>query len=74
MENLPTVERKSGSELVTTRTFNAPARIVFESWTTPELFVRWWAPKSMRMSLLSCDKDVRWRALPRYMRQRDRQL
>ncbi|MCI0583641.1 MAG: SRPBCC domain-containing protein [Chloroflexi bacterium] len=59
MKNRTTVERTSERELVTTRTFNAPARIVFEAWTTPELFKRWWVPKSMGMSLLSCDMDVR---------------
>src|SRR6266511_1041606 len=59
MKNRTTVERKSERELVVTRTFNAPARIVFEAWTKPELFKRWWVPKSMGMSLLSCDMDVR---------------
>lgn len=53
------VERKSDRELVVTRTFNAPARIVFQAWTQPELFRQWWVPKSMGMSLLSCDMDVR---------------
>lgn len=53
------VERKSERELVVTRTFNAPARIVFEAWTRPELFMRWWAPKSMGMILRSCEMDVR---------------
>jgi uncharacterized protein YndB with AHSA1/START domain len=59
MKNGTTVERKAERELVTTRTFNGPARIVFEAWTKPELFKRWWAPKSMGMSLLSCEMDVR---------------
>jgi len=59
MKNHTTVERKSERELVTTRTFNGPARIVFEAWTKPELFKRWWVPKSMGMSLLSCEMDVR---------------
>jgi uncharacterized protein YndB with AHSA1/START domain len=59
MKDRTTVERKSERELVVTRTFNAPARIVFEAWTKPELFKRWWVPKSMGMSLLSCDMDVR---------------
>jgi uncharacterized protein YndB with AHSA1/START domain len=49
----------SDRELVVTRTFNAPARIVFEAWTKPELFKRWWVPKSMGMSLLTCEMDVR---------------
>ena len=58
-KNRTTVERRSERELVVTRTFNAPARIVFEAWTKPELFKRWWVPKSMGMSLLSCEMDVR---------------
>jgi uncharacterized protein YndB with AHSA1/START domain len=58
-KNETTVERKSDQELVVTRTFNAPARIVFEAWTTPDLFKRWWAPKSTGMSLISCAMDVR---------------
>ena len=59
MKNRTTVERKSERELVVTRTFNGPARIVFEAWTKPELFKQWWAPKSMGMSLRSCEMDVR---------------
>ena len=59
MKNRTTVERKSERELVVTRTFNGPARIVFEAWTKPELFKRWWAPKSMGVPLLSCEMDVR---------------
>jgi uncharacterized protein YndB with AHSA1/START domain len=59
MKNRTTVERKSERELVVTRTFNGPARIVFEAWTKPELFKRWWVPKSAGMTLLSCEQDVR---------------
>src|SRR5438876_6315867 len=59
MKNHATVERKSECELVVTRTFDAPARIVFEAWTQPDLFKRWWAVKSMGMSLLACEMDVR---------------
>ena len=58
-KNRTTVERKSERELVVTRTFNAPARIVFEAWTKPELLKRWWAPKSFGVSFLSCEADVR---------------
>src|ERR1051325_8257063 len=58
-KNRTTVERKSERELVVTRTFNAPARIVFGAWTTPELFKRWWAPKSFGLTMLSCEMDVR---------------
>ena len=59
VKNRTTVERKSERELVVTRTFNGPARIVFEAWTKPELFKRWWVPKSFGLSLLSCEMDVR---------------
>jgi uncharacterized protein YndB with AHSA1/START domain len=57
--NRTAVERKSDRELVVTRTFNAPAHIVFEAWSKPELFKLWWVPKSAGMLLLSCDMDVR---------------
>jgi uncharacterized protein YndB with AHSA1/START domain len=59
MKNQTTAERKSAREIVVTRTFNASARIVFEAWTKPELLKRWWVPKSIEMSFLSCETDVR---------------
>jgi uncharacterized protein YndB with AHSA1/START domain len=59
MKHSTMVERKSERELVVTRTFNGPARIVFEAWTKPELLKRWWVPKSAGVSLLSCEADVR---------------
>ena len=59
VKNPTTAERKSEREVVVTRTFNAPARIVFEAWTKPELLKRWWAPKSFGVTLLSCEADVR---------------
>jgi uncharacterized protein YndB with AHSA1/START domain len=57
--NRTVVERTSDRELVVTRTFDAPARIVFEAWSKPELFKRWWIPKSVGLSLVSCEMDVR---------------
>src|SRR4051812_49261066 len=59
MKNGTTTERKSERELVVTRTVNGPARIVYEAWTKPELFRRWWAPKSFGLSILSCEMDAR---------------
>lgn len=53
------VERASDTELVVTRTVNAPARLVFEAWTQAELFRRWWVPKSYGLNLVSCEMDVR---------------
>src|SRR6478672_1247441 len=58
-KNPTMVERRSDRELVATRTFNGPARIVFEAWTKPELFRQWWVPKSFGITLHSCEMDVR---------------
>src|SRR5215471_21525734 len=57
--NRTMAERKSERELVVTRTINGPARIVFEAFTKPELFKKWWVPKSLGMTLVSCELDVR---------------
>lgn len=57
--NPVTVERMSDREIVVTRTFNAPARLVFDAWTKPELFGRWWVPRSMGMVLHSLEMDAR---------------
>jgi uncharacterized protein YndB with AHSA1/START domain len=59
VKNRTTVERQSDREVVVTRTINGPARIVFEAFTRAELFKRWWVPKSMGMTLLSCEIDAR---------------
>ena len=53
MTNPTTIERTSERELVIRRTFAAPAHIVFEAWTWPELMKQWWAPKSSGAPLLS---------------------
>jgi uncharacterized protein YndB with AHSA1/START domain len=54
-----TTDRHSDREVVVTRTFDAPARIVFEAWTTPELLMRWWTPASFGITFISCEADVR---------------
>ena len=54
-----TVQKTSEREVVVTRTFDAPARLVFEAWSKPELFKKWWVPRSMGMTLRSCELDVR---------------
>ncbi|HVI22382.1 MAG TPA: SRPBCC family protein [Myxococcales bacterium] len=59
MKNPTTTERTSDRELAVTRTFNAPARIVFEAWTRPELLKRWWSPKSFGITFVSCEADAR---------------
>lgn len=59
VEGRTTVKRISDREMAVTRIFDAPARIVFEAWTNPELFMRWWVPKSLGVPLRSCEMDVR---------------
>lgn len=54
-----TTERRSDRELVVTRTFDAPARLLFRAWTTPELLLKWWAPKSVGLTFVSCELDAR---------------
>ena len=54
-----TVERVSERELAVTRAVNGPARLVFEAWAKPELFQRWWAPRSFGVFLISYEADVR---------------
>src|SRR4051812_36506378 len=58
-DGMTTVERRSELEIVVTRTFDAPVRLVFDAWSKPELFQLWWVPKSTPMPLLSCEMDVR---------------
>ncbi|MBL0172009.1 MAG: SRPBCC domain-containing protein [Gemmatimonadaceae bacterium] len=58
-KNRTTVERQSDREVVVTRTINGPAHIVFEAFSKAELLKRWWVPKSMNMTLLSCEVDAR---------------
>lgn len=54
------VERKGTRELLVTRPFDAPPSMVYQAWSRPELFQRWWMPRSASgISLLSCDMDVR---------------
>lgn len=59
MKHATTLERRSDRELVVTRTFDAPARLVFEAWTRPELLRRWWTPKSFGITFVSCEIDAR---------------
>jgi len=59
MKRPTTTERGTDRDLVVTRTFDAPARLVFQAWTTPELMKRWWVPKSIGIEMTACEMDVR---------------
>jgi uncharacterized protein YndB with AHSA1/START domain len=71
MRNETIVERTSDRELTVRRMFNAPAHIVFDAWTRPELLKRWWAPKSFGVSLFACESDLRAGGTYRYAFGRD---
>lgn len=58
MKHHTTATRTTDCDLVLTRTFDAPARLVFEAWTRPELLMRWWVPKSCGLELRACDVDA----------------
>ncbi|GAA4125671.1 SRPBCC family protein [Knoellia locipacati] len=47
----------SGSEMVITRTFPAPADLVFEAMTNPEHIRRWWGAGHGEMTV--CEVDLR---------------
>lgn len=63
-----TLELPADDEIRISRTFDAPARIVWEAVTTPEHIRRWWAPKS-RGEMTECAVDLRvggaWRFVMR---------
>lgn len=71
MKNETSVERASDRELVVTRSFNGPASFVFDAWTKPELLKRWWAPRSLGVSLFECETDLRVGGAYRYAFGRD---
>ncbi|MCM2476553.1 SRPBCC family protein [Rhizobium sp. CG5] len=59
-QNRTSVERRGDRELVVTRTFDAPPSTVYQAWSQPELFKRWWVPESVPgLSLVACAMDVR---------------
>lgn len=65
--NQTTMELDPDRSILIARTFNGPARIVFDAWTNPELVKRWWAPKSRGVSVVSIDADVRVGGTYRYV-------
>jgi uncharacterized protein YndB with AHSA1/START domain len=42
-------------ELVITRIFDAPRRLVFKVWSQPEHLVRWWGPRGFTTPSLAVD-------------------
>lgn len=59
MKHQTNAERKSDRELVSSRIINGPPNLVFEAWANPEIFQKWWLPKSFPIKLEACVMDVR---------------
>ena len=55
--NAKSPEPESEREVVITRTFDAPARLVFEAWSKPEHVMKWFGPKGWPLTL--CEMDFR---------------
>ena len=70
--NETSLELESDREIVIRRTFNGPARIVFDAWTQPDLVRRWWAPRSRGVSVVGCDASVSVGGGYRYVLRLDR--
>jgi uncharacterized protein YndB with AHSA1/START domain len=62
-----TIALPSDLEIVMTREFAAPRRLVYEAMTRPEHLKRWWGPRSLELSV--CEVDLRvggtWRFVQR---------
>jgi uncharacterized protein YndB with AHSA1/START domain len=52
-----TVTTPSDLEIVLTRSFDAPRRLVFEAMSRPEHLMRWWGPRSITLNV--CEVDLR---------------
>ncbi|MBR0645306.1 SRPBCC domain-containing protein [Plastoroseomonas hellenica] len=50
-------------EVVVTRVYDAPARLLFEAWSKPEHIMKWFGPKGWPVTLCEMDFRVsgRWR-------------
>jgi uncharacterized protein YndB with AHSA1/START domain len=53
----------SDDEILVTREFDAPADLVFDAWTTPDLVKRWWAGDRGQVTEAQIDLRIggRWR-------------
>jgi uncharacterized protein YndB with AHSA1/START domain len=65
--NETTMELQGDREIVITRTFNGPARMVYAAFSKPEYVRRWWAPTSHGVTVASCEADVRAGGAYRYV-------
>lgn len=48
---------QSSSEVVLTRTFDAPRELVWQAWTDPKHIIHWWGPEGFNNE--RCESDLR---------------
>jgi uncharacterized protein YndB with AHSA1/START domain len=65
--NRARVATPSDREIVITRVFDAPRRVVFDAWTKPEHVAQWWDPS--RAPLAVCEIDLRPNGAFRFVHQ-----
>jgi uncharacterized protein YndB with AHSA1/START domain len=53
-----TVTLPTDEQILITREFDAPRRLVYKAWTTPELVKRWWAGRRGEVTLAEIDLRV----------------
>ena len=58
MTGKATVTLPSDTEILITREFDAPRRLVYRAWTTPELVRRWWSGHRGEMTVAEIDLRV----------------
>jgi len=52
------VSNNDGKALVITRIFDTPRELVWETWTEPEIFKKWWGPKDFTTPVSRMDFRV----------------
>lgn len=65
------MELKGDREIIISRLFRAPPRLVFDAWTRADLVKRWWAPQSNCVEIVDVQADVRVGGKYRYQLQQD---
>lgn len=64
-ERTATVTTPADNEILITREFDAPARLLYQAYTTPDLVSRWWI--GQRGTIKSCAIDLRVGGTWRYV-------
>lgn len=63
MNKNDSTDAQCNREIVITRIFNAPRKLVFEVWTQPEHVAQWWGPKGFttRVTEIDLRPGGKWR-------------